>query len=65
MSWFQRFVIASVVIGIATLAFVAGYWARGSYVGIGGEAVEYVGEWDLPLNRPLYRAFSVYLARRG
>ena len=27
-------------------------------VGTGGEAVEYVGEWDLPLNRPLYKAFD-------
>ena len=34
-------------------------------VGTGGEAVEYVGEWDLPLNRPLYRAFTAYMARRG
>lgn len=34
-------------------------------VGTGGEAVEYVGEWDLPLNRPLYRAFALYLRRRG
>ena len=34
-------------------------------VGTGGEAVEYVGEWDLPLNRPLYAAFSLYLSRRG
>ena len=34
-------------------------------VGTGGEVVEYVGEWDLPLNRPLYRAFSLYMARRG
>jgi vancomycin resistance protein VanK len=34
-------------------------------VGTGGEAVEYVGEWDLPLNRPLYQAFSLYMARRG
>ncbi|WP_148615422.1 lipid II:glycine glycyltransferase FemX [Nocardioides rubriscoriae] len=33
-------------------------------VGTGGEAVEYVGEWDLPLNRPLYKAFSVYMGRR-
>jgi lipid II:glycine glycyltransferase (peptidoglycan interpeptide bridge formation enzyme) len=33
-------------------------------VGTGGHAVEYVGEWDLPLNRPLYKAFQVYLARR-
>jgi lipid II:glycine glycyltransferase (peptidoglycan interpeptide bridge formation enzyme) len=34
-------------------------------VGTGGEAVEYVGEWDLPVNRPLYKAFSLYMSRRG
>lgn len=34
-------------------------------VGTGGEAVEYLGEWDLPLNRPLYAAFTAYLKRRG
>jgi lipid II:glycine glycyltransferase (peptidoglycan interpeptide bridge formation enzyme) len=34
-------------------------------VGTGGEAVEYVGEWDLPLNRVLYRAFDTYMRRRG
>lgn len=34
-------------------------------VGTGGEAVEYAGEWDLPLNRPLYKAFELYLKRRG
>ncbi|MGH3510498.1 MAG: lipid II:glycine glycyltransferase FemX [Nocardioidaceae bacterium] len=33
-------------------------------VGTGGEAVEYAGEWDLPLNRLLYKAFSLYLSRR-
>ncbi len=33
-------------------------------VGTGGEAVEYAGEWDLPLNRLLYRAFEAYLKRR-
>jgi vancomycin resistance protein VanK len=33
-------------------------------VGTGGEAVEYVGEWDLPLNAVLYRAFSAYMRRR-
>jgi lipid II:glycine glycyltransferase (peptidoglycan interpeptide bridge formation enzyme) len=33
-------------------------------VGTGGEAVEYAGEWDLPLNRPLYKAFSLYMERR-
>jgi lipid II:glycine glycyltransferase (peptidoglycan interpeptide bridge formation enzyme) len=34
-------------------------------VGTGGEAVEYVGEWDLPLNRLLHKAFALYLRRRG
>jgi lipid II:glycine glycyltransferase (peptidoglycan interpeptide bridge formation enzyme) len=34
-------------------------------VGTGGEAVEHVGEWDLPLSRPLYRAFDLYMRRRG
>jgi lipid II:glycine glycyltransferase (peptidoglycan interpeptide bridge formation enzyme) len=33
-------------------------------VGTGGEAVEYVGEWDLPLSRVLYKAFDVYMKRR-
>lgn len=34
-------------------------------VGTGGEAVEYAGEWDLPLNRVLYKAFEVYMGRRS
>ncbi len=34
-------------------------------VGTGGEAVEYAGEWDLPVNRAIYAAFQVYLKRRG
>jgi lipid II:glycine glycyltransferase (peptidoglycan interpeptide bridge formation enzyme) len=34
-------------------------------VGTGGEAVEYVGEWDLPLNRALYAAFELYMKKRG
>jgi vancomycin resistance protein VanK len=34
-------------------------------VGTGGEAVEYAGEWDLPLNRPIYKAFELYLRRRA
>lgn len=34
-------------------------------VGTGGEAVEYAGEWDLPLNRPIYKAFELYMLRRG
>ena len=33
-------------------------------VGTGGEAVEYVGEWDLPLNRLVYKAFDLYMSRR-
>lgn len=33
-------------------------------VGTGGEAVEYLGEWDLPLNRALYLGFTTYLKRR-
>jgi lipid II:glycine glycyltransferase (peptidoglycan interpeptide bridge formation enzyme) len=34
-------------------------------VGTGGEAVEYVGEWDLPISRLLYSAFDLYMRRRG
>ena len=34
-------------------------------VGTGGEAVEYAGEWDLPINRVIYKAFQVYLSRRA
>ena len=33
-------------------------------VGTGGEAVEYAGEWDLPLRPLLYRAFQVAMSRR-
>jgi lipid II:glycine glycyltransferase (peptidoglycan interpeptide bridge formation enzyme) len=33
--------------------------------GTGGEAVETVGEWDLPLNRALYKGFALYLNRRS
>ena len=33
-------------------------------VGTGGQAVEYLGEWDLPLNPLLYRAFDVYMKHR-
>ena len=33
-------------------------------VGTGGEAVEYVGEWDLPLRPLIYRAFDLYMKRR-
>jgi lipid II:glycine glycyltransferase (peptidoglycan interpeptide bridge formation enzyme) len=33
-------------------------------LGTGGQAVEYLGEWDHPINRVLHRAFEMYLARR-
>ena len=33
-------------------------------VGTGGEAVEFLGEWDLPLNPLLYKAFDIALRRR-
>ncbi|MFF7390780.1 lipid II:glycine glycyltransferase FemX [Streptomyces scabiei] len=32
--------------------------------GSGGEAVEYLGEWDFPLNRALHKAFDLYMSRR-
>jgi vancomycin resistance protein VanK len=34
-------------------------------VGTGGQAVEYAGEWDLPLSKPIYKAFDLYMKRRG
>ena len=34
-------------------------------VGTGGEAVEYAGEWDLPLRPLLYKGFQVAMSRRG
>lgn len=34
-------------------------------IGTGGEAVEYLGEWDRPINRPLHAAVDLYLRRRG
>jgi lipid II:glycine glycyltransferase (peptidoglycan interpeptide bridge formation enzyme) len=33
-------------------------------LGTGGEAVEYLGEWDLPLNKLLFKVFDLYMARR-
>ncbi|MFI5984122.1 lipid II:glycine glycyltransferase FemX [Streptomyces sp. NPDC051555] len=33
-------------------------------VGTGGEAVEYVGEWDFPLNKMLHKALDIYMSRR-
>ncbi|WP_433891236.1 lipid II:glycine glycyltransferase FemX [Streptomyces sp. CA-111067] len=34
-------------------------------VGTGGRAVRYAGEWDLPLRSSIYRAFALYMRRRG
>jgi lipid II:glycine glycyltransferase (peptidoglycan interpeptide bridge formation enzyme) len=34
-------------------------------VGTGGQAVRYAGEWDLPLRPGVYRAFDLYMRRRG
>ncbi|SDR93403.1 lipid II:glycine glycyltransferase FemX [Actinopolymorpha singaporensis] len=34
-------------------------------LGTGGEAAEYLGEWDLPISRLLYSAFDLYMRRRG
>ena len=34
-------------------------------VGTGGHAVQYVGEWDLPLRPTIYRAFGRYMRWRG
>ncbi|MFC3573060.1 lipid II:glycine glycyltransferase FemX [Streptomyces yaanensis] len=33
-------------------------------VGTGGHAVEYLGEWDFPLNRLLHKALELYMSRR-
>lgn len=34
-------------------------------LGTGGDAVEYLGEWDLPISTVLYTAFDLYLKRRS
>lgn len=33
-------------------------------VGTGGDAVAYLGEWDMPINPVLYAAFDLYMKRR-
>ena len=33
-------------------------------VGTGGEAVAFLGEWDFPINKVLYKAFDLYMKRR-
>ncbi|WP_420176482.1 lipid II:glycine glycyltransferase FemX [Luteococcus sp. OSA5] len=32
-------------------------------VGTGGQAIAYPGEWDLPINKPLYAVFDAYMNR--
>jgi lipid II:glycine glycyltransferase (peptidoglycan interpeptide bridge formation enzyme) len=32
--------------------------------GTGGQAIEYLGEWDYPLNKVLHRALDLYMSRR-
>ncbi len=34
-------------------------------IGTGGEAVEYAGEWDMPISKVLYAAFDLYMKRRS
>jgi lipid II:glycine glycyltransferase (peptidoglycan interpeptide bridge formation enzyme) len=34
-------------------------------LGTGGDAVEYLGEWDLPISTMLYTAFDLYMKRRS
>jgi lipid II:glycine glycyltransferase (peptidoglycan interpeptide bridge formation enzyme) len=33
-------------------------------VGTGGQAAEYLGEWDFPLNKLLHKALDIYMSRR-
>ncbi|MFH8552277.1 lipid II:glycine glycyltransferase FemX [Streptomyces celluloflavus] len=33
-------------------------------VGTGGQAAEYIGEWDFPLNKLLHKALDLYMSRR-
>ncbi|MGF1427950.1 lipid II:glycine glycyltransferase FemX [Kitasatospora sp. LaBMicrA B282] len=33
-------------------------------LGTGGQAAEYLGEWDFPLNRLLHKALDLYMSRR-
>ena len=33
-------------------------------VGTGGDAIQYVGEWDFPISKVLHRAFTYYMGRR-
>jgi lipid II:glycine glycyltransferase (peptidoglycan interpeptide bridge formation enzyme) len=33
-------------------------------LGTGGQAAEYIGEWDFPISKLLYKAFDLYMSRR-
>ncbi|OIV37518.1 peptidoglycan bridge formation protein FemAB [Mangrovactinospora gilvigrisea] len=33
-------------------------------LGTGGQAAEYIGEWDFPINKLMYKAFDLYMSRR-
>ncbi|NYI05433.1 lipid II:glycine glycyltransferase FemX [Allostreptomyces psammosilenae] len=33
-------------------------------LGTGGQAAEYIGEWDFPLNKMLHKALDMYMSRR-
>ena len=34
-------------------------------MGSGGQAVSYIGEWDLVIDPLLYKAFDLYMERRS
>lgn len=36
----------------------------GLKAGTGGQAVEYLGEWDYPLNKVVHKALDLYMSRR-
>lgn len=50
MSGYQKFIVFAVVVIVGTVAFVGGYWARGSHVGLGGDAAS-----DLAVIEDAYR----------
>jgi lipid II:glycine glycyltransferase (peptidoglycan interpeptide bridge formation enzyme) len=33
-------------------------------LGTGGQAVEYLGEWDFPISKVLHKALDLYIAHR-
>ena len=48
---------------VTTYAFIAD--AAGRYLALRRAHPPCVGEWDLPLNRALYKGFELYLNRRA